>query len=208
MTLRLLLVDDHPLVRDGQRARLQATSNFEVVGEAGSVAEALALLEETTPDIVLVDIELRGESGLAFIESARGRYPSIRFLVVSMHNKPAFVHRARSAGARGYVLKDDDSAFLTAAVEAIAAGRTLFSPNLDWSELAWGKLTPRERQVACLLAKGASNLGAATQLGIGERAVETHRAHAYRKLSLHSPVEILEYIRKNGITDCEGSEIW
>jgi len=209
VSVRVLLVDDHPHVRDGQRLRLEATPGFEVVADTGSVVEALELAERTPADVALVDIdfgkELGETAGLGLIARLSERCPALKVLVVTMHDKPNFARLARDSGARGYVLKDDPRESLIAAVNAVAAGRTWFSPRLDWSEIAWGKLTPRERQVMWLVGQGFSNDGIGSRLDIEERTVETHRQHGYRKLGVWSALEVLEYVRKNGILESESA---
>jgi two-component system, NarL family, nitrate/nitrite response regulator NarL len=200
--VRLLLVDDHPLVRDSLGGLLAVEPRFEVVGGAGSVAEALPLVRETKPNVVLLDIELKKESGLILLKTLRDAYPDVRVLIVTMHNKANFVQKANAAGARGYVLKDEPASFLLQAVARVAAGERVHSSGLDWSELDWHLLTPRERQVACLLANDYNNAQIAAKLEIGKRAVEAYRANIYEKLGVSSAVGIANYVREHGIDDC------
>jgi len=198
--IRLLLVDDQPLVRESMHALLEARPAFAVVGEAGTVGQGLGLVPQAAPHLVLVDMELKGgETGLGLIRSLREQHPDVRILVVSMHNKPNYVRKANEAGAHGYVLKDDPSSFLFPAIEKVADGGRIYSPNLDWSELLWGKLTPMERKVAFLIAKGFGNAQIAALLTVHESTTKSHRAHIREKLCLSSAVEIADYIRNNGI---------
>ncbi len=198
--IRLVLVDDHPLIRQGLRDLLQARHHFEIVAEAGSVAEARPHLEQPlAPDVVLLDIEMPGQTGLELCHELHERRPEIRPLIVTMHDRPGYVRAALYAGARAYVLKDRPAAFVVSAVEAVAAGEMVF-PHIEFA-LLWDKLTRRERQVAWLLAQDFKNVQVAARLGIGDRAVEAYRANIYKKLGAHSAMGIADYIRRDGITE-------
>ncbi len=201
--IRLLLVDDHAMLRAGLRRVLSERADFSVIAEASSLGEAWQLLAEHTPDVLLMDIELKNENGLCILSRIRELYPTVRVLVLSMHNKPNYVREANAAGAHGYVLKDEDQEVLVRAVERVAAGERFHSAGLDWTELSWHRLTKRERQVAHLLANAYGNPQIAARHGVGEAAVKTQRSEIYKKLGVRSAVEIAEYIRRNGIFECE-----
>lgn len=203
--IRILVVDDHALFRNSLCAVLGAEKSFEVVAEAGNGREALERARETKPDVALLDLELKGESGLELLKTLRAELPDLAVLVVTMHNKPNYVRSANAAGAHGYVLKDESASFLVSAVARVATGERVHSTGLDWSEPLWHKLTERERQVASLLAKDYKNVQIAALLGVGERAIETYRAHVYTKLDVLSAMGVADYVRKNGIEEPEES---
>jgi DNA-binding NarL/FixJ family response regulator len=203
--IRVLVVDDHALFRNSLCAVLAAEPAFEVVAEAGTGAEALARAREAAPDVALLDLELKGESGLKLLRELRRELPELLVLIVTMHNKPNFVRSANAAGAHGYVLKDESASFLVEAVRRVASGERVHSSGLDWSEPLWQKLTERERQVAALLANDYKNVQISALLGVGERAIETYRAHVYTKLEVLSAMGIADYMRKNGIEGPEGN---
>ena len=162
--IRLLLVDDHPLVRDGLRLRLDAITEFQVVGEAGDAAEALALLACISPHLILTDISMKGGSGIALTQAIRQRYPAIRILVLSMHNNREYVTQALAAGAHGYVLKDSPATQIIEAIYAIASGRTFFDRELAERQPPAArhaiaeKLTPREYEILRLLVTHAGKV--------------------------------------------------
>jgi DNA-binding NarL/FixJ family response regulator len=166
---------------------------------------ALELAGTCSPDIALVDVELgedpsgpRGEpSGLTLVRELRARHPALRVLVVSAHNKAGYVRSATEAGAHGYVLKEDGLAVLATAIRfAVHEGK---AGGLERTGLLWDLLTDRQKEVACLLARGLTAGNIAAILGIKESTVTDHRYEVYRKLKLGSALEVAEYIRKNGI---------
>ena len=196
-TLRLLLVDDHPLVRDGLRARLGAVPGFEVVGEAGDAAEALAQLAAGRPQIVLMDVGMKHTSGIELAALLLEREPGLRVLMLSMYDNPEYVQRALQAGARGYVLKDAPASEIVAAIEAVAAGGTFLSPavsgRLFRNQAPRPVLSPRESEILAALAKGRSSKQIARELGLSVRTVEAHRQHIKRKLGLEGQAELIKY---------------
>jgi len=202
--IRLLLVDDHPIFRRGLRELLETRPRFQVVGEAGSAAEARALMTEARPDVVLLDIEMPGESGLALCEQLHEGSRSVDSIILTMHDKVGYVRRAMRAGASGYLHKDRPAEEILAAVEMVVAGELVF-PHIP-AHLAWDDLSKRERQVACRLARGYGNPQIAALLDIMDRTVEHHRLRVRKKLGCFTAVEIAEYIRSNGISDCDQVE--
>lgn len=188
--MRLLLVDDHPMVRDGLRARLDAVPGFRVVAEAGDAAGALAALAQD-PELVVMDVALRGDNGLQLTRELLALRPGLRVLVLSMYDNPGYVREARLAGARAYVLKDSPAETIIAALRTVAAGGELWPQPASATE--GPHLTPREREVLGLLAEGLSSQQISERLGMGARTVETHRTHLRRKLNLDSPAALLRF---------------
>jgi DNA-binding NarL/FixJ family response regulator len=202
--VRLVIVDDHSLVRDGLRARLAVVPGLEVIGEAASGAEALALADADAPDLMLVDVGMRGMNGIELATALRQRHPSIRVLMLSMYDNREYVVSAIRAGARGYVLKESPTEEILAAIESVRTGGTYFSAHL--SNLAAlvdaeaPQLTVREHEVLLLLAHGRSNKLVARELDISVRTVETHRLSLRRKLGVDSASDLLKIAVTNGWT--------
>ena len=202
--IRLILVDDHPFVRDGVRMRLEATDDIRVVGEAGSVDEAMQLAADLgrleAPHIVLTDISMRGASGIELTALFQLHFPDIDVLVLSMHNSVEYVKRAVESGAKGYVLKDAPAQELVNAIRTVYAGETFFSPELQHylegfpvSGDAASPLTPKESATLAWLACGYSNKQIARELGMSVRTVETHRLNLRRKLRITGQAELVKY---------------
>jgi len=201
--IRLFLVDDHPLVRDGLRARLGAMPNLEIVGEAGSGAEALALLDTLRPDLMLVDVGMKDMNGidLAALVLERNdqqhRQPAPHIVMLSMYDNPEYVQKAMQVGARGYVLKDAPAAEIVAAIEAVSAGGTFLSPavskKLFRNQAPRPLLTPRESEILTALGRGESSKQIARDLGLSVRTVEAHRQSIKRKLDLGGQAELIKY---------------
>ncbi len=197
--IRILLVDDHPLVRDGVCMRLQATEHIRVAGEAPGLEQALVLAAQLAPDIVLTDIRMRGASGIDLAARFRAEFPLVRVLVLSMHEDPEYVRRAVHLGARGYVLKDAPACQLIEAIDAVHAGGHYFSPGLrPVAEAAPAAvpsraLTPREASVLQWIAEGRSNREIAALMGTSVRTVETHRLHLRRKLRIDGQAAFIKY---------------
>ncbi len=199
-SIRILLVDDHPLVRDGVRMRLQVTPHIRVAGEASNAEDALLLAEQLQPDIVVTDIRMSGISGIQLAAALQKQCPLVRVLLLSMHQEEEYVQRAIDLGARGYVLKDAPAQQLILAIEQVHQGHTFFSPGLQTHDAgaqaeAAGKrsLTPREVSVLQLLAQGRSNKEIAELMGSSIRTVETHRLHLRRKLRIVGRAALVKY---------------
>jgi two-component system, NarL family, nitrate/nitrite response regulator NarL len=194
--LRLMLVDDHPLVRDGLRARLEAAGGLKVVAEAGGAQEALALAALHQPDLVLMDVGMRGTNGLQATRQLLAQQ-ACKVLVLSMYDNAEYVREAERAGALGYVLKDSPAEEIVAAIRTVAAGGRHFSGALvlKLQSHAAGAplLTPRENEVLALIAQGLSSKDIGERLGMGVRTVETHRTNLRRKLKLASPAALVRY---------------
>jgi DNA-binding NarL/FixJ family response regulator len=195
--LRLFIVDDHALVRDGLRARLAALGWVQVVGEAASAVEARGAIGAHAPDVVLMDIGMKDTNGLDFAAELLAARPDLRVLMLSMYDNPEYVQRALQAGARGYVLKDAPAEELVAALEAVAAGGTFLSPavssRLFRNQQPRPLLTPRESEILTALGRGASSKQIAAELGLSVRTVEAHRQNIRRRLELDSLAELIRY---------------
>ena len=202
--IRVVIVDDHPLVREGLKARLSVVPCLCVIGEAASGADALALAAACEPDLMLVDVGMREMNGIELASILRARHPSVRVLMLSMYDSKEYVVSAIRAGARGYVLKDSPIEEIVAAIDGVWAGGNYFSAPLASMALVRGsagpQLTTREHEVLLLLAHGQSNKFVARQLGISVRTVETHRLSLRRKLGADSASELLKIALMNGRT--------
>jgi len=202
-TIRIALVDDHSLVRDGVRALLSTRPLFEVVGEAENAAQALTMCESLEPDILLVDIGLQDMNGLELTQLIRQRCPAIKILILSMYDNQEYVATSIRAGASGYVLKNAPSREIVAAIEAIATGGTFYSAEVTLKLVSKkseeNELTPREVQVLVGLAKGLDNKTIARDLAISVRTVETHRLSIRRKLKVDKPAGLVKYAMEHGL---------
>ena len=195
--VRLLLVDDHPLVRDGLRARLDPLPALEIVGEAGSAAEALNAIETLQPDIVLADVGMKDMNGIELAALLQQRQPAARVVMLSMYDNPEYVQQALQAGARGYVLKDAPASEIVAAIEAVAAGGTFLSPavsqRLFRNQAPKPLLTPRESEILSALGRGESSKQIARDLNLSVRTVEAHRQSIKRRLGIEGQAELIKY---------------
>jgi DNA-binding NarL/FixJ family response regulator len=196
-SIRLMLVDDHPLVRDGLRARLEAVPGFEVAGEASNADEAHAQLESVNPSIILMDVGMKGVNGIDLTAALLQRQPDLLVLMLSMYDNPEYVQRAMQAGARGYVLKDAPASEIIAAIEAVAAGGTFLSPavskRLFRNQAPRPLLSSRESEILSALARGISSKQIAREMNVSVRTVEAHRQNIKRKLDLAGQAELIKY---------------
>ena len=199
---RIILVDDHPLVRDGLRARLDSVAHLRVIGEAGNANEALALAadEANPPDLVLMDVGMAGMSGIELAARFHERFPGIRVLMLSMHDNVEYVTQAVRAGASGYVLKDSPATEIIQAIDAVLAGKTFFSAGVATRmiqarsmQTPLERLTPRELDILDALAEGLSSKQIAQQHGLSVRTVETHRLNLKRKLDIDGQAELIKF---------------
>jgi two-component system, NarL family, nitrate/nitrite response regulator NarL len=200
--IRLVIVDDHPLVRDGLRARLSIVEGLQVMGEAASGAEALELAAKHDPDLMLVDVGMRGMNGIELATALRTKHPLIRVLMLSMYDNREYVLSAVRAGAKGYVLKESPTEEILAAISAVCAGGNYFSSQISPLILVPGGTTPqltaREHEVLLLLARDRSNKMVARELDISVRTVENHRLSLRRKLGADSATELQRIAITNG----------
>jgi DNA-binding NarL/FixJ family response regulator len=194
---RLVLVDDHALVREGLKAMLMAAPQIEVVGEAGHATEALAVVAQTQPHLVMLDVGMKDVNGIELASQLLALHPSLLILMLSMYDNPATVNRAMQAGARGYVLKDAPSSDILSAIDTLVAGGTFLSQDISGrllrSQTPRPLLSARESAILNHLAKGHSSKQMAHELGVSARTVETHRQNIRRKLNLEGQAELIKY---------------
>jgi len=212
--IRLLLVDDHPIVLDGIKSHLCAQPDLEVVGDAANGQEALRKAKLTLPDVILMDISMPHMNGLEAMVSLRKQVPDAKILILTMHESKEYIAQVVRSGARGYLLKDSAPAELVAAIKAVHNGEVYFSPSVSKvliEEMAGGNrqtadgqarphLTDREREVLSLIAEGLLNKQIADRLGIGVRTIETHRERIMRKLDIHTVAGLTKYAIARGMT--------
>jgi two-component system, NarL family, response regulator NreC len=208
--IRILLADDHPVVRSGFRMILSAQPNLEIVGEAGNGREAVEMSVRLNPDIVIMDVAMPELNGIEATRRLVQLAPRIRVLALSMHKDSVYVREILRAGARGYLLKDALDKDLVAAVEAVARGDGYLSPQVSDAVLSDYRkhvtdpidlLTSREREVLQLIAEGKTNKEIATLLSLSVYTVDAHRGRIMEKLNLHSTSEIVRFAIRNGLTD-------
>lgn len=201
--IRVALVDDHSLVRDGIRALLSVMAQLEVVGEAENGTDAIEMVGRCQPDLLLVDISLRDINGLELTRVLRAQYPALKVLVLSMYDNYEYVSESVRSGASGYVLKNAPSREIIAAIEAIASGGTFYSAEIAQRLIADkttdNELTPRESQVLSKMAQGLNNKEMARELDISVRTVETHRLSIRRKLNIDKPAALVKYAMDHGL---------
>ncbi|MEO6679179.1 MAG: response regulator transcription factor [Pseudomonas sp.] len=201
--IRVALVDDHSLVRDGIRALLAVVDFLAIVGEADSGASAIEMVRDTQPDLLLVDIGLKDMNGLELTRQLRREHPAIKILILSMYDNNEYVSESVRSGASGYVLKNSPSREIIAAIEAIASGGTFYSAEiarkLASDRPADNELTPRESEVLCKMVSGMNNKEMARELNISVRTVETHRLSIRRKLNIDKPAALLNYAIERGL---------
>jgi DNA-binding NarL/FixJ family response regulator len=195
--IRLFIVDDHPLVREGLKARLSTVAEFEVVAEAADAEAALELFGSVKPDIVLMDIGMKAVNGIELTRIIAQRHPDISVLILSMYDNPEYVAQAMQAGARGYVLKDSPSSQIVSAIHSVATGGTFLSPaiadGLFSPKSPERTLSMREQEILSCLARGFSSKHIAKQLNISVRTVESHRQSIKRKLNIDGQAELIKF---------------
>jgi two-component system response regulator NreC len=209
--LRILLADDHTIVRQGLRKVLEVRPEWEVVAEAGDGREAVRQAELLTPDVAILDVAMPLLNGIEATRQIARRVPATRILVLSMHSDEAYVTQILHAGATGYLLKDSADVDLIQAVSAVSQGKSFFSPSIARVMLdgfvrgdkgivdRYASLSEREREIFQLIAEARSNKEIAALLGVSPSTVETHRAHIMEKLDLHSAAEIVLYAVRRGV---------
>ena len=213
--IRVLIVDDHAIVRTGLRLLISGQDDMTVVGEAGSTQEGIQAAERLSPDVALIDLSLPGEGGIEAIRQLRKTRPRVRTLALTMHDDPAYLRSVLSAGGSGYVVKRAADSELLAAIRAVRDGRSFVSPLLaeaeaqeapatspqvsGSAETALARLSARERQVLVMLAHGHTHAEMAEQLGISVKTVETHRARLSEKLGLKSRADLVRLALEAGL---------
>jgi DNA-binding NarL/FixJ family response regulator len=212
-TTRVIIVDDHPIVRDGLKSLLSSIDEIELVGEAGTGEEAIALVDATTPDVVIMDIEMPGMGGIAAMRVLATRHPTIPVLALTMYGQDEFVFAALRAGARGYLLKGAPQRDLLGAIRAVAQGQAVFGSDVADRLLAtfsstpaprpFSDLTEREREILSLVAGGEGNVRIARRLGVSAKTVANHVSNILTKLRVADRAEAVAKARKAGIGDHE-----
>jgi two-component system, NarL family, response regulator NreC len=211
--IRILIADDHGIVRKGLRLQLEQNKAFEVVGEATEGREAVRMAEELAPDVVIMDIAMPNLNGIQATTQVVKKNPQIAVIILSMYSDETYLMRTLAAGAKGYLLKDSADVDLHRAVEVVAEGKPFFSPAIADTLLedymrqlqqrglqdSYDLLTEREKEILQLLAEGKSNKDVASILNLSTNTVETHRTRIMQKLDLHSTAEIVLYAVRKGI---------
>ncbi|MBI5076193.1 MAG: response regulator transcription factor [Nitrospirae bacterium] len=212
-TYRIILADDHKLLRSGLKGILESVAGLEVVGEAGDGLELLKLLGRITPNLVILDISMPNLRGIEAVSRIRHQYPEVQVLILTMHNDRSYLHQAIAAGAAGYLLKEDADPDLFIAIEKIRQGKIYVSPHLaedmldDWagmhrgavnSSVRSGVLTPREKEVLKLIAEGKTSREIGELLFISVRTVERHRANIMDRLEIRNTADLVRYAMQEG----------
>lgn len=217
MSVKVLLADDHPIVRQGLRRLLEADPEFQIVGETGDGLETVQLTEQYRPDVLIVDLMMPGLNGLEVTRQVCQRLPGVRVIVLSMHRDDAYVIQALRNGAAGYVIKDSGPGELAVAIHKVTHGQRYLSPTLTEKLIdvlisggeeacqgdAYDLLTDREREVLQLVAEGHTATEVARKLSISPRTVEVHRANLMHKLGLTNQKELIRYAIRRGILSLE-----
>ncbi|HEY7818354.1 MAG TPA: response regulator transcription factor [Vicinamibacteria bacterium] len=214
ITTRILLADDHEIIREGLRSVLETRKDWEIVGEATNGREAVKKVAELKPDVVVMDISMPELNGLEAVRQIVKQVPRTEVLVLTMHDSEDLVRGVLDAGARGYLLKSDASRQLISAIEALRLHKPYLTPRVNEvvlrgylgeeplkGETSGGKLTPREREIVQLLAEGLSSKEVAGTLHISVKTAETHRTNIMRKLDIHSVSELVRYAVRNHIIE-------
>ena len=211
--IRIVLADDHTIMRSGLRAVLDRYPDMQVVGEAADGREAIQAVEDQRPDVIVMDVAMPNLNGIEAARQISAKHASVSIVVLSMHSDEGYVLRALKAGARGYLLKDSAEGDLITAIRAVSQGKAFFSPAIsrmlvdDYMrqlqqrgvEDSYELLTTREREILQLLAEGRSNKDIARMLDLSLYTVETHRSNIMEKLNLHGIPELMLYAMRKGV---------
>ena len=216
---RILIIDDHPLVREGLKTIIARSSKYEVVGEAGSGRQGLQLAVELKPDLALVDMSLPDQSGIELIRDILKASAKTRIMIVSMHSKIDYIVKAFQAGASGYLVKESAADMLMQGIDHVLKGNYFMDTSVSQQVVkklvgmppkeavvnvaGYDTLTAREQEVMTLLAQGLSTSQVADKLFISPKTAENHRSNIMRKLGLHSTVELIRYAAKLGLIDVD-----
>lgn len=215
----ILIIDDHPLFREGLKSIISNDHRFEVVGEAGNARSGLELAKKLKPDVALVDISLPDESGMQLTRRIRDALSGTKVMIISMHSKIDYIVEAFQAGATGYVVKESAAERLSQGLEAVTGGEYFLDSSISHEVVArlmkspvreakvsnteYGSLTPREQEIMRLLAEGISKKEISQRLFISVKTVENHRANIMKKLDIHSAMELVRYSAKLGLIDVD-----
>ncbi len=217
--MNIMIVDDHPLFREGLKAIVSRNDNFEVVAEAGNGKDGIRLAKKHKPDIVIMDISMPGKNGIQVIRELRNKLSDTKFLIISMHSEAEYLLEAFRAGATGYMIKESAASNLEQGLNTVARGELFLDSALSQEVVyrllqdnaeensetqdPYSTLTAREQEVMRMLAEGLNAKEVAAQLYISPKTVENHRTNLMKKLDLHSSVELVRYAAKLGLIDLE-----
>ncbi len=217
--MRILLIDDHPLFREGLKAIIARNTGYEVVGEAGTAGQGLQMVRELKPDLLLIDLSLPDQSGIELIRDICHFSPEIRMMVVSMHSKIDYIVKAFQCGATGYLVKESASEMLMQGIECVLKGDYYMDPSVSHQVVkklaalssknavvntsGYDALTIREQEVLVMLAEGLSAKQIADKLFISPKTAENHRSNIMRKLELHSAIDLARYAARIGLIDID-----
>ena len=215
----VLIVDDHPLFREGLKSIIAGDRHFAVEGEAGDARNGYEMAKNIRPDVVLVDISLPDESGMQLTRRIRKALPATRVMIISMHSKIDYIVEAFQAGATGYVVKDSAASRLIQGLHAVTGGEYFLDSSISHevverlmkspvrearvSDSDYGRLTPREQEIMRMLAEGIAKTEIADRLCISVKTVENHRSNIMKKLDLHSTMDLVRYAAKLGLIDVD-----
>ena len=216
---RIVIIDDHPLFREGLKSIIAGDRHFAVEGEAGDARNGLAVARKIQPDVALVDISLPDESGMQLTRRIREALPETRVMIISMHSKIDYIVEAFQAGATGYVVKESAAGRLVQGLHAVCGGEYFLDSSISHevverlmkssvreervNDTDYGRLTPREQEIMRMLAEGLTKSDIADRLCISVKTVENHRSNIMKKLDLHSAMDLVRYAAKLGLIDID-----
>jgi two-component system response regulator NreC len=212
--IRILIVDDHPILRKGLTTIIRAQRGMEVIGEAGTVEEAVRLCRENAPDLIILDLALPGRDGVELIQEVKGFCPDTKILVLTIHDDESYIRKVLTEGGNGYLLKKAVDVELVLAIRAVARGEMVLDPSLTKellqgvlspqpgrrkSEKGPGRLSTRQKEILAMIAKGFTDRQIAEQFHISVKTVESHKARLKEKLNASRRSELVQYALKNGL---------